>query len=129
MKKILAILFLLAGAATQAQTIVKNVDATAFKKFVDEKKGALIDLRTDDELQRKGKIPGAMQIDWFAKDSEAKIGKLDKKKTYLVYCAGGGRSGECAELMKSLGFKEVVNLQTGFDDWKRKGFPVENVAH
>ena len=53
------------------------------------------------------------------------ISKLDKTKTYLIYCAGGGRSGECAELMKKEGFTHVVNLEKGFDDWKKKGFEVE----
>jgi rhodanese-related sulfurtransferase len=53
------------------------------------------------------------------------ISKLDKTKTYLIYCAGGGRSGECADLMKKEGFTHVVNLEKGFDDWKKKGFEVE----
>lgn len=127
MTRLLYFILLLAGFSAAGQTSIQNVDAATFKKMIDEKKGVLIDLRTDDELQGKGKIPGAIQIDWLAKGAEERIGKLDKKKTYLVYCAGGGRSGECADLMKSLGFKEVVNLQSGFDDWRKKGFPVEPV--
>lgn len=108
-----------------AQTKVENVDAATFKKLIDEKKSALIDLRTDDELKNKGYIKGATQIDYFGKNAEAIISKLDKSKTYLIYCAGGGRSGECAELMKKEGFSHVVNLEKGFDDWKKKGFEVE----
>lgn len=77
-------------------------------------------MRTDDELKNKGFIKGAAQIDYFKKDAEEVIAKLDKKKTYLIYCAGGGRSGECAELMQKLGFTHVVNLEKGFDDWKKK---------
>ncbi len=125
MKKLLSILLLFAGLFVSAQTSMKNVDAATFKKLIDEKKYILIDLRTTNEIQTKGMIKGAKQIDYLAKDSEAIIEKLDKKKSYLIYCAGGGRSGECAELMQKLGFKEVVNLEKGFDDWKRKGFEVE----
>ena len=108
-----------------SQTKIENVDAATFKKLIDEKKSVLIDLRTDDELKNKGYIKGAKQIDYFKKDAEAIISKLDKKKTYLIYCAGGGRSSECAELMEKKGFSHVVNLDKGFDDWKKKGFEVE----
>lgn len=116
---------LLCSATIFSQTKVENVDATTFKKLIDEKKSVLIDLRTDDELKNKGYIKGATQIDWFGKNSEVVISKLDKKKTYLIYCAGGGRSGDCADLMKTQGFLHVVNLEKGFDDWKKKGFEVE----
>lgn len=124
MKKILVLILLSFGFGVTAQT-TKNVDAETFKKLIDEKKSILIDLRTNDEINSKGMIKGAKQIDFLAKDAEAVIGKLDKKKTYLIYCAGGGRSGDCAELMQKMGFKEIVNLEKGFDDWKRKGFEIE----
>lgn len=122
MKKILLAFALFIGLAVNAQTVVKNVDAVTFKKMIAEKKGVLIDLRTTEEIERKGMIKGAVQIDYLAKDSEKEIAKLDKKKTYLIYCAGGGRSGECAELMTKLGFKDVVNLEKGYGEWLQKGF-------
>lgn len=125
MKKIFVILTLFISSISFSQTKIEHVDAATFKKFIDDKKSFLIDLRTDDELKNKGFIKGALQIDYFKKDAESVISKLDKKKTYLIYCAGGGRSGECAELMQKQGFTHVVDLEKGFDDWKKKGFEVE----
>ncbi|WP_317899174.1 rhodanese-like domain-containing protein [Aurantibacillus circumpalustris] len=125
MKKLITLSLFCLSFTLGAQTIVKNVDAVTFKKLIDEKQSILIDLRTSDEINSKGMIKGARQIDFFAKDAESQLLKLDKKKTYLVYCAGGGRSGECVDLMKKNGFKEVVNLEKGFDDWKRKGLEIE----
>jgi rhodanese-related sulfurtransferase len=125
MKKLLLFSILLGCFWCNAQTIVKNVDAPAFKKLIDENKYTLIDLRTPGEISSKGKIKGALEIDFLAKDSELEIGKLDKKRPYLVYCAGGGRSSDCAELMQKEGFKEVINLEKGFEDWKKKGFEIE----
>ncbi len=125
MKKIITILALFTSMMSIAQTKIEHVDAATFKKLIDEKKSSLIDLRTDDELKNKGFIKGAAQIDYFKKDAEETIAKLDKNKTYLIYCAGGGRSGECAELMQKLGFIHVVNLEKGFDDWKKKGFEID----
>lgn len=125
MKTLFTTFILLFSLISFAQTKVEHVDAATFKKLIDEKKSYLIDLRTDDELKNKGYIKGATQIDFLGKDVEATISKLDKKKTYLIYCAGGGRSGDCADLMKSQGFSHVINLEKGFDDWKKKGFEVE----
>jgi rhodanese-related sulfurtransferase len=124
MKKTILFLILLIGLTARSQTI-KNADAAEFKKQIELNKGVLIDLRTSDEIKSKGKIKNAQQIDFLSKEAEATIETLDKNKTYLLYCAGGGRSAQCAELMQKLGFKEVFNLEKGFGDWKNKGFETE----
>lgn len=123
MKKLLAIIFMSLGTLAFSQNgKVEHVSSEVFKKMIEDKKGLLIDLRTTDELKSKGMIKGATQIDFLAKDAEAVISKLDKKKTYLIYCAGGGRSGDCAEFMHKQGFEHVVNLEKGIEEWKKKGF-------
>jgi rhodanese-related sulfurtransferase len=125
MKKIILILSVLFSLSGFSQQAAKNVDAATFKKLIDEKKYVLIDLRTNDEIKNKGMIEGATQIDFLDKKAEANIKKLDKKKHYLIYCASGGRSSDCAEFMQKEGFKEVINLEKGFTDWKNKGFDIE----
>jgi rhodanese-related sulfurtransferase len=125
MKKIVTLILVFISIFSFSQEVIKNVDAATFKKMIDEKKYILIDLRTADEIKNKGKIKGATELDFLDKNAEANIEKLDKKKSYLIYCAGGGRSADCAELMKKQGFKEVVNLEKGFGDWKNKGFEIE----
>lgn len=122
MKQLLVLLIVTLSAFCHAQTAVKNVDAATFKKYVDQQQTVLIDLRTPDEISRKGMIKGAQQIDFLDNNAEAAIQKLDRQKTYLIYCAGGGRSGDCSEMMEKSGFKSVINLEKGFDDWKKKGF-------
>jgi phage shock protein E len=124
MKKLLVLLFVCLSFGMYSQ-VIENVNADKFNALITEKKAVLIDLRTTDEMKSKGYIKGAKQIDFLAKDAEQQIAKLDKSKTYLIYCAAGGRSGDCAELMKSMGFKHVVNLEKGFDGWKRSGKEVE----
>ena len=124
MKKILALVLLVLTTSVFAQTKTKveNVDAATFKKYLDVKNAYLIDLRTSDEIDRKGKIAGSVQIDFLAKNAEETIALLDKKKTYMIYCAGGGRSSECVELMVKNGFKHVIHLEKGYDDWKKHGY-------
>jgi rhodanese-related sulfurtransferase len=104
----------------------KSVSADEFEKMLkSDKKAVCIDLRTPDEIKKYGKIPGAMEIDWLAKDNEQKINALDKKKNYYVYCAGGGRSADAMEWMLKNGFHYVVNLEKGFTDWKKNGKKIE----
>jgi rhodanese-related sulfurtransferase len=124
MKKLVLILLFLGLRNIHAQTY-SRVSAEEFKTRMENKKGILIDLRTSDEIKSKGTIKGSQQIDYLAKDSEKVIEALDKNKTYYIFCAGGGRSGDCLELMQKAGFKEVVELEKGFDNWKSKGFDVQ----
>jgi rhodanese-related sulfurtransferase len=83
----------------------------------------LLDLRTPDEV-KEGVIPQATQLDYFRKDFESEVAKLDHHKTYFLYCASAGRSTETAELMAKLGFTSIYNLQGGFTAWKKEKMPV-----
>lgn len=113
-------------AQTANTNVVTNLSAERFKAIIaNDKGGSIIDLRTTDEIKAKGTIKGAIQLDFLAKDAEKQIDKLDKNKTYYIFCAGGGRSGECAEYMEKHGFKRVYNMEKGFSEWIQKGFPVE----
>ena len=105
--------------------MIKNVSVVEFKGVMDSLKDeVVVDLRTPEEL-KQGKIPGATVIDYFGADFEPALQKLDKKKVYLLYCAGGGRSGDTAELMSKMGFKKVYNLEPGFNGWVKQKMPVE----
>ena len=126
MKKLVFFILMSAGCTLNAQTVI-NANVKEFKNQIDSIKGVIIDLRTTEEIRSKGKIVGAQQIDFLGKDAEKIIDKLDRNKTYFIYCAGGGRSGECAALMQRSGFKRVINLEKGFGDWKTKGYPIEQV--
>ena len=121
MKFLLHLVLITLAGGLYSQTEVQNVDALTFKKIMDEHKSIIIDLRTDEEIEKKGMIKSARQIDYLSKNAETKIETLNRDSTYLIYCAGGGRSEECTTLMKKLGFKHVVNLEKGFSEWKARG--------
>lgn len=105
--------------------VVTGVDSQRFEYLMDSLDGeVVIDLRTPEEL-KQGKIPGATVIDFFGPDFEPAIEALNKNKVYLLYCAGGGRSGETAEIMKGMGFRKVYDLEEGFNGWSKKKMPVK----
>ena len=83
----------------------------------------VIDLRTPKEVE-SGMIAGAVQMDYFGKNFLSDIRALDPEKTYLIYCASGGRSSETVEIMTRSGIKNVFHLESGFAGWKAAGLPI-----
>lgn len=101
---------------------VKNVSPDdAAKLLKDNPKIVVLDVRTPEEFAA-GHIAGAKNVDFRAADFAAKVAALDRKQTYLVHCASGGRSGKSLELMK--GFTAVYHLNEGFKAWEKAGKPV-----
>lgn len=106
--------------------ISETIDPVEFQDKINSIKDVVIlDVRTPAELAN-GYIEGAVNIDFKAADFQTKINNLDKDATYLVYCAGGGRSRSAANLMKDLKFKVVYDLKGGFSQWSANGLPVTN---
>jgi len=97
-----------------------NLDSKAFEeKLNSDKNGVLIDVRTKEEYQAV-RIPGSMLIDIYDRSFREKIEKLDKTKTYYLYCQSGSRSGQATKFMKQAGFENVYNLATGIGRWHGK---------
>lgn len=125
-RTVLVLLVCFSGTAWAQQGAFELLAPAEFIELFHTRPDAvLLDLRTPDELKEEGIIKGAAHLDYFQKDFEDRIRQLDKSKTYFVYCAGGGRSGETLELMKKSGFKEVYDLRGGITAWKRAGLPLE----
>ncbi|PIQ29289.1 rhodanese-like domain-containing protein [bacterium (Candidatus Blackallbacteria) CG17_big_fil_post_rev_8_21_14_2_50_48_46] len=80
----------------------------------------ILDVRTADEF-KSGHLDKAQQLDYYAPDFESKVKQLDKKKTYLLYCHSGRRSGSTLEIMKTAGFEKVYDLEGGFTQWQGSG--------
>ena len=103
---------------------VNYVDAKEAQSLVQEKKVVVLDIRTPAEYN-EGHIPGATNIDYKASDFEKHIAKLDKSKSYIVHCAGGGRSTRSLPILKKQNFKATYHLDGGFTGWAENGLPVE----
>ncbi|MFM1768943.1 MAG: hypothetical protein RJA22_1472 [Verrucomicrobiota bacterium] len=134
MKLLLPLLVLLASlwglalrarAAAEGDTPFRNVSVEEFDKLRADKNTVLLDVRTRKEVDT-GRLPGAIHLDWNGPDFAKEAAKLDPAKTYLVYCAAGGRSASACRLMSGkLGLKNCVNLSGGITAWKKAGKPVE----
>lgn len=104
----------------KAEMEYKNITAEEFKKIQEENPDVVfLDVRTPAEV-RHGKIPGSANIDIMDRHFAEKVEKLDKGKTYLVYCRSGNRSGQACANMAGKGFQNLYNLKGGISHWPHK---------
>lgn len=82
----------------------------------------ILDVRTKREFN-SGHLNNALNIDVKSSSFKEKISKLNKDKTYLVYCRSGKRSKRAQNIMKELHFKKAINMLGGFIAWKKSGQP------
>jgi rhodanese-related sulfurtransferase len=119
----LAIMLVLGSVSCTSQTAEQkaytDLDVAAFKAKMAETGIVLLDVRTPEETA-EGKIEGASEIDYEAATFETEVAKLDKAKTYLIYCRSGRRSSEASAYMAKQGFKSLYNLKGGYEAWTGK---------
>jgi phage shock protein E len=124
MKKLIAVLsvsaLFLTGCGSAAAT---NLGAADFQKKVSESGVVVLDVRTAGEFM-SGHIANSINIDVEGMTFDGDIKKLDKSKTYAVYCHSGRRSGIAVGKMKDAGFKNLFNLTNGIQDWQGAGLPL-----
>jgi rhodanese-related sulfurtransferase len=73
----------------------------------------LLDVRTPGEVAA-GKLKNALNIDFRNPSFDAKIEKLDREKSYFLYCRSGVRSANACKKMHKMGFTKLVNLSGGY---------------
>lgn len=103
------------------QFAIGQIESKPISEFngYDETIELLLDVRTPAEFNA-GYISGAVNIDWLSEEFNQKIQHLDKNKKIYVYCKKGGRSLKSQERLADLGFKNVVNLEGGYDAFSKK---------
>ena len=123
MKKLIAVLLLSVFALTACGGSggkVTNLNVNDFASKIKDSSVTLVDVRTPAEFT-SGHIAGATNIDFELGTFASDIQKLDKTKTYAVYCRSGNRSGQATALMAKDGFTSVYNLSGGVIDWANAG--------
>ena len=97
--------------------IVENLDTDSFRQKLEEDMDkVLLDVRTPVEHQ-KVRIPNSILIDISNPMFMQEIDKLDRRKSYFVYCRSGNRSFHAGNYMLKIGFEKVYNLQPGILGW------------
>jgi rhodanese-related sulfurtransferase len=102
-------------------------------KLVGRDDVVLVDIRDIRELQREGRVPGALHCPrgmlefWIDPDSHYHKAQFAQDKRFVFFCAGGLRSALAAQTAQRMGLKHVAHIRGGFGAWKSAGGPFESV--
>jgi rhodanese-related sulfurtransferase len=113
-----------------ANAVVPRVTPTQARELIAKGNALIIDVRDAPEVEKGGKIAGAVHVSRgmleFRADPESPYHdkQFDKDKTVVVYCASGGRSALSGKTLKDLGYHSVYNLGA-FKDWVESGGAID----
>lgn len=91
-----------------------------------------VDLRDPRELEREGRIPGAVHCPrgmlefWIDPESPYHKPVFAEDKTFVFFCAAGWRSALSAATAQDMGLRPVAHIEGGFTAWKNAGGPVDS---
>jgi thioredoxin len=121
-KIIVLFAIVLFSACSKGQVQNKLSPNEFYEKIKQNPQALLMDVRTPEEYAN-GHLEKAQNMDWNGAHFEDQIATLDKSQPIYVYCLSGGRSSAAAERMRSLGFRQVYELDGGISQWRNKGLP------
>ena len=106
---------------------IPSISAKEALKLIGSSEHVFVDLRDGSEQQKTGLIEGAIASSRgmleFHIDPESPVHNpaFIQDKTYVFYCASGGRSALAAKAAKDMGLSPVFNLAGGVAAWKKAG--------
>ena len=83
-----------------------------------------LDVREQNEWD-EGHITGAIHAPRNNLESRIEDKVSDKSRPIVVYCGSGPRSAFATKTLEELGYESVVNLDGGYNEWKRSGLPTQ----
>ena len=114
-----------------ANAAVPRVTPAEAKAMIAKGNTVVIDVRDAPEVEKTGKIQGALHISRgmleFRADADTPYHdkNLTKDKTVVLYCASGGRAALSGKVLKDMGYAQVFNLGA-FKDWAESGGAIDH---
>lgn len=116
-----------------ANAVIETIPAVEAVKQLQREEVVFIDIRDQPELERDGKIPGAVHasrgmLEFYA-DPESPYHKdiFTSGKKLLLYCASGGRSALAVQCLQEMGLSSIAHVGGGIKAWKEANGPVETI--
>ena len=124
-KNLVSILMLavVVSACSSEASSVTNLSVTQFAEEIKQPSIQILDVRTPAEFA-EGHLAKSLNIDFESGNFADEIKKLDKSKSYAVYCRSGRRSALAAAEMSKAGFHHILNMSGGTIDWTTAGLPL-----
>lgn len=113
-----------------AKKDIRNLTVDEVATAMDTQQVTLVDIREPDEVQREGRIPGAVTAPrgmlefWADPSSPYHREEFDPGRCTILYCASGGRSALAVRTLQLLGYTDVSHLDGGVRAWKEHARPL-----
>lgn len=95
-------------------------------------KAVLVDIRDIRELQREGRLAGAVHAPrgmlefWFDPESPYHRAVFaESNKRYILFCAAGWRSALAAKTLQDMGFDNIAHVEGGFGALRDNGAAID----
>jgi rhodanese-related sulfurtransferase len=118
----------------EAKSRINTISPEDAKARLGREGVVFVDLRDIRELERDGMVPGAFHCPrgmlefWIDPDSPYHKDVFDTGREFVFYCNGAWRSALAADVAQQMGLEAVVEMDGGFAEWKKKGYPVAERA-
>ncbi|WP_457089916.1 rhodanese-like domain-containing protein [Microvirga sp. P5_D2] len=115
----------------EANQTVETLSAEDAVKLVGGPGVVLVDVREGEELQKTGKVQGAVHVPRGFLEFQADPASASHKpelgggKRLVLYCGSGSRSALAAKTLKEMGIGNVAHVAGGFAALQRAGAPIE----
>ena len=115
----------------EAEKEIQTITPQEAVKLKDDPGVVLVDIRDIRELQRDGRVPGALHAPrgmlefWIDPESPYYKDVFGSGKRFVFFCAGGLRSALATQAVQQMGLEPVCHIRGGFHAWKENGGAVE----
>ena len=115
----------------EAEKEIQTITPQEAVKLKDDPGVVLVDIRDIRELQRDGRVPGALHAPrgmlefWVDPATPYHREVFASGRKFVFFCAAGGRSALAAQALQRMGLEPVAHMGGGFGAWKAAGGPIE----
>ena len=114
-----------------AKSEIRTLSRDEVSEMKDEDRCVLVDIGDIRELEREGRIPGAVHAPrgmlefWVDPDSPYHREVFATEKTLVLFCASAWRSALATKTLQDMGVTDVAEMDGGFKAWKSEGRAVD----
>ena len=117
----------------RAEDNIESISVNEAEALIGKSDTVFVDIRDVRELQREGKLPGAIHAPrgmlefWVDPESPYHREIFADHKKFIFYCASAWRSALATDTVQSMGMVNVCHLAGGFNAWKEAGKEIEEL--
>lgn len=113
------------NAQNTKEKCYQNINCDDFNLFSEEKDPLILDVRLYKEYRNERIINAKIASNRGLLKTQ--LNNIDTNTYILVYCSEGDRSKTACEIIcNELNYNKVFNLEKGINQWKKRGYPVDN---